>query len=55
MIFMKTTAVHVDELVTRLQAEHSYDTPEIVATPIVAGNPQYLEWIANETGERAQT
>jgi periplasmic divalent cation tolerance protein len=55
IIFMKTTAGHVDELVARLQAEHSYDTPEIVATPIVAGNPQYLEWIANETGERAQT
>ena len=55
MIFMKTTAAHVDELVTRVQAEHSYDTPEIVATPIVAGNPGYLEWIANETGEKAQT
>jgi periplasmic divalent cation tolerance protein len=53
IIFMKTTGSQVDELVTRLQAEHSYDTPEIVATPIIGGNPRYLEWIAAETAAKA--
>jgi periplasmic divalent cation tolerance protein len=24
---------------------HSYDEPEIIATPIVAGSPGYLAWI----------
>jgi len=24
---------------------HSYDTPEIVAVPIVAGSTPYLEWL----------
>ena len=25
---------------------HSYDVPEIIALPIAAGSPNYLEWIA---------
>jgi periplasmic divalent cation tolerance protein len=28
---------------------HSYDEPEIVATPIVAGSENFLSWIAEET------
>jgi periplasmic divalent cation tolerance protein len=28
---------------------HSYDEPEIVATPIVAGSDAYLSWITEET------
>ena len=46
---LKTTAARFDELRGHLEREHSYDTPEIVATPIVAGNTAYLEWIERET------
>lgn len=53
IVFMKTTAGLVDELITRVKDEHSYETPEIIATPIVAGNPSYLEWISAETAGRA--
>jgi periplasmic divalent cation tolerance protein len=42
MIFLKTTANRVDELMERLRAEHSYDTPAVVAVPIVSGNASYL-------------
>jgi periplasmic divalent cation tolerance protein len=49
MVFLKTTDDRVEQLVERLRAEHSYDTPEIVAVPIVAGNPAYLGWITEET------
>jgi periplasmic divalent cation tolerance protein len=52
MVLLKTTAARVDQLIRRLRSEHSYDTPEIVAVPIVAGHPAYLEWIAEETRER---
>ena len=31
---------------------HSYDEPEIVATPITAGSPDYLDWIHAETRPR---
>ena len=49
VVFMKTTAGRADQLITRVRAEHSYDTPEIIATPIVAGNPGYLDWMSAET------
>lgn len=49
---LKTTAVRSDELMAHLRREHTYDTPEIVAIPIVGGNPGYLSWIARETGQR---
>jgi periplasmic divalent cation tolerance protein len=54
MVVLKTTAGRVEQLIERLRAEHSYDTPEIVAVPIVSGNPAYLDWIAAETSEHAE-
>jgi periplasmic divalent cation tolerance protein len=51
MVLLKTTASRVEQLIERLRAEHSYDTPEIIAVPIVSGNPAYLDWIATETAE----
>lgn len=46
---IKTAADRVPELVAELTAAHSYEVPEIVATPIVAGSAQYLAWLAVET------
>jgi periplasmic divalent cation tolerance protein len=46
---IKTTRRLLDRLVATLQDAHSYDVPEITATPIVGGNPAYLEWIGAET------
>jgi periplasmic divalent cation tolerance protein len=40
----------VDDLVAAVRAVHSYETPEIVAVPIVAGDPAYLAWLEGETG-----
>ena len=39
-----------DRLTARVRALHSYDTPAIVAWPILAGDAAYLGWIADETG-----
>jgi periplasmic divalent cation tolerance protein len=47
LLVMKTRAEAVDALVVRLRALHPYEVPEIVALEIVAGNAQYLEWIAS--------
>jgi periplasmic divalent cation tolerance protein len=46
---LKTTTARCDELMAHLRAHHSYETPEIVASPIVGGSPEYLSWIAQET------
>ena len=46
---LKTTALRLEELTDQLRSMHSYDTPEIVATPIVAGDADYLAWVDAET------
>src|ERR1044072_4309326 len=42
----KTTRERFDDLEREVRALHSYDTPEIVAVPIVLGSAPYLEWLS---------
>ncbi len=49
MCTLKTTAARLGELTGHLRSVHSYDTPEIVATSIVGGDPDYLAWLDAET------
>lgn len=44
----KTTAAGVDEAVAEIGRRHSYETPEVTVTPIVAGSSGYLRWIDAE-------
>jgi len=46
---LKLPAGRYQELAEFLTERHSYDEPEITATPIVAGSPAYLGWIDEET------
>jgi periplasmic divalent cation tolerance protein len=46
---IKTRGELLDTVVETLNHEHSYDTPEITATPIVGGSDRYLDWIRHET------
>jgi periplasmic divalent cation tolerance protein len=41
----KTTRAAYAAVEAAIREVHSYDEPEIVATPIVAGSPGYLAWI----------
>jgi periplasmic divalent cation tolerance protein len=41
----KTEAARYAEVEAAIRALHSYDEPEILATPIVAGSAGYLAWI----------
>jgi periplasmic divalent cation tolerance protein len=50
--FLKLPADRYDELAAFLTERHSYDEPEIVATPIVAGSASFLGWIRDETRPR---
>ena len=45
LLIAKTTRGKFDDLEREVRALHSYDTPEIVAVPIVAGSAPYLEWL----------
>ena len=45
LVILKTRQDLLDRLTRRVQALHSYTVPEVVALPIVGGNPDYLRWI----------
>jgi periplasmic divalent cation tolerance protein len=40
----------VDAIVSRVKEAHPYEVPGISVRPIVGGNPDYLQWITEETG-----
>ena len=48
LCLVKTRTALVDDVVTAVRAHHSYDTPEVIATPIVAGDAAYLAWLDAE-------
>lgn len=48
-ILFKTTQARYPELEAHLLAAHDYATPEINATPVVAGSEPYLRWLTEET------
>ena len=45
LIILKTRQDLLGQLTHRVQALHSYTVPEVIALPIVGGNPDYLRWI----------
>ena len=47
LLIVKTSAAKFAELEREVRALHSYETPEIIAVPIVAGSTPYLEWLNN--------
>ncbi|MCK5653605.1 MAG: divalent-cation tolerance protein CutA [Dehalococcoidia bacterium] len=49
LLIVKTKAARLDELIGLVKENHSYEVPEIVALPIVGGNPDYLQWLDDET------
>jgi periplasmic divalent cation tolerance protein len=48
-LIAKTTVGKADALIRKVLSIHSYETPCIVALPILKGNPAFLRWIEKET------
>ncbi len=48
-LILKTRADFADALTERVLELHSYDCPCVVAIPVTAGNPAFLQWIGEET------
>ncbi len=53
LLVIKTRRVLFDEVQKAIRALHSYEVPELIALPIVAGAQNYLDWIDAETPVRA--
>lgn len=47
VLLLKSTADCSDEIIAAVQELHSYDTPCVLALPIEAGAPDFLQWIAD--------
>jgi periplasmic divalent cation tolerance protein len=52
LVMLKLPADRYDELAALLAERHSYDEPEIVATPIIRASETYLTWVTEETRPR---
>lgn len=48
-LLLKTRAGLFDQVAARVRALHPYDTPCIIATEIVAIDPDYAAWLEAET------
>ncbi|MEM7657070.1 MAG: divalent-cation tolerance protein CutA [Bacteroidota bacterium] len=49
MLQAKTLEKHVTAIEKLVVEQHSYEVPEIIATPIVWGHQSYLDWMKAET------
>jgi periplasmic divalent cation tolerance protein len=47
LLVLKTAKSKLAALEKLIVARHPYDTPEILAVPLSAGNKKYLDWLAN--------
>ena len=50
LVLMKTSSARLRELEREVKRMHSYDVPEFIVLPIVAGSREYLDWV----GENAR-
>jgi periplasmic divalent cation tolerance protein len=52
LLVIKSRQSLLDEVIKLVKANHSNEVPEIIALPIVGGNPDYLKWIGKETEKK---
>ena len=49
LLLVKTRKILYSRTEERIRSLHSYDTPEVIATPIAGGSRQYFTWIEGVT------
>ena len=49
ILIAKTKESLVKELIEKVKSLHSYNCPCIVSLPVLDGNPDYLNWLNNQT------
>lgn len=50
LLLIKTTGAKTKAVTQVIQANHSYEVPEIIFTPIAAGERRYLRWLRTAVG-----
>ena len=49
MVILKTRSARLETLQAAFGELHPYKVPELLALPVSAGLPRYLDWISGET------
>lgn len=49
LVIIKTTAKRLRELEREVKQAHSYQVPEFIVLPILAGSRKYLAWLREST------
>ncbi|MGA8142384.1 MAG: divalent-cation tolerance protein CutA [Candidatus Acidiferrales bacterium] len=52
LLLVKTSRVKFPQVQSAIKRVHSYEVPEIIALPIVAGSRAYLAWLAESVKAR---
>ena len=45
LLIIKSEKSKLPKIIKTVKSLHSYEVPEIIALPIIAGNKEYLSWI----------
>ncbi len=45
LLIIKTSSAKVSRLISRVRQLHSYTVPEVLALPVLQGNPPYVKWV----------
>jgi len=53
LCLIKTRSGLFDEVKAAIKEMHSYETPEIIAIPIVKGDSDYLKWIGDTLADHS--
>lgn len=51
LLLAKTRDNLVEASMAHIRERHSYQCPSILALPVAAGDPAYLDWLASETAQ----
>jgi periplasmic divalent cation tolerance protein len=54
LLVIKTRQSLFPALEKRVRELHSYNVPEVIALPVIAGSQPYLQWLAEATAEPAE-
>lgn len=54
-LLMKTTTEWVDRLWDLVRERHPYEVPEFLVVPVVDGSEDYLKWMDQNVGPKAES
>jgi periplasmic divalent cation tolerance protein len=53
-LIIKTELTLFSAIALKIQELHSYEVPEIIALPLVAGSKSYLQWISEQLNKERE-